>query len=66
MFEVELSDERSVHAYKHVTTRRHLHLDAAGRAFDYLGNGRYREVAVPSAIARVFVGWERATAPAGS
>ena len=59
MFEVELTDETSLHAYKHVTTRRYLHLDATGRAFDYVEDGRYREVATPTAIAGVFVGWER-------
>ena len=59
MFEVELSHETSLHAYKHVTTRRYLHLDATGRAFDYVEHGRYRAVGAPMAIACVFAGWER-------
>jgi hypothetical protein len=58
MFEVELADGTRLHAYKHVSTRRYVHLDPTGRAFHYDG-GEYQEVAVPVAIARAFVGWER-------
>lgn len=57
MFEVELAEETTLQAYKHVTTRRYLHLDATGRAFHYDESGGYQEVAVPIAIARVFAGW---------
>jgi hypothetical protein len=42
MFEVEMSDGRSVHAYKHVDTRCYLHLDADGNAFAYVDEERYR------------------------
>jgi hypothetical protein len=62
MFEVELADETRLHVYKHVTTRRVLHLDATGRAFKHDVDGRYREMAVTTAIARVCMGWECAAA----
>ncbi len=61
MFEIELANESRLHAYKHVTTRRYMHVDATGRAFQYDAAGRYQEVAVPVAIARVFVGWEQSS-----
>jgi hypothetical protein len=51
MFEVELEDGRSLHAYKHRWTRRYIHLTVDGRAFvyehaeeDYEEPGWYREV----------------------
>jgi hypothetical protein len=64
MYEVQLADGSQLHAYKHVTTRRYLHLTSGGRAFDYRGHdGRYREVGVATAIIRAFTGWERAQPP---
>jgi hypothetical protein len=51
MFEVELESGLRLHAYKHVETRKYLHLDKEGRAFVYLWSGEeleedpgYREV----------------------
>lgn len=52
MFEVELESGLRLHAYKHVETRRYLHLDKEGRAFVYIRSeeiapdapGSYREV----------------------
>jgi hypothetical protein len=51
MFEVELEDGRSLHAYKHWWTRRYIHLTIDGRAFVYECRdpdcedaARYREV----------------------
>ena len=62
MFEVELVDDGTrLNAYKHVATRRYLHLDGTGRTFHYDESGGYQEVAAPIAIARVFVGWERSS-----
>lgn len=61
MFDVELADGTTLDAYKHVTTRRYLHLDATGRAFRYDETGRYQTVAAPIAIARVFVGLEESS-----
>ena len=31
----EFADGRSVHSYKHIDTRRYLHLDEAGHAYQY-------------------------------
>jgi hypothetical protein len=58
MHEVELSDGTRVHAFKHVTTRRYLHLDAGGRAFESRAESRYVQVRSPGAVAQAFVGWE--------
>jgi hypothetical protein len=53
MFEVELESGLRLHAYKHIDTRKYLHLDKEGRAFVYLWPeeiidkdepGSYREV----------------------
>jgi hypothetical protein len=44
MYEIELADETRVHAYKHVSTRRYMHLGEDGRAFEYVGDHRYREI----------------------
>ena len=64
MSEVELSDGTRLQAYKHVATRRCLHLDERGRAFEQRLDG-YQQVATPIAVVRVFVGWERAALPEG-
>jgi hypothetical protein len=52
MFEVELESGLRLHAYKHIETRKYLHLDKEGQAFVYLWSGEevpaedpgYREV----------------------
>lgn len=53
MFEVELESGLRLHAYKHIDTRKSLHLDKEGRAFVYIWPedtrdddepGSYREV----------------------
>jgi len=44
MHEVELADGTSVHAYKHIETRRYLHLGEDHRAFVYTDDDSYREV----------------------
>jgi hypothetical protein len=44
MYEVELADKSRVHAYKHKITRRYMHLGHDGRAFEYVGDQRYREI----------------------
>lgn len=53
MFEIELESGLRLHAYKHIETRKYLHLDREGRAFVYLWPetiidkdepGSYREV----------------------
>ena len=40
----EFNDGRTIHSYKHVDTRRYLHLDESGHAYRYLSRaegGRY-------------------------
>jgi hypothetical protein len=51
MSEVELESGLRLHIYKHIETRKNLHLDKEGRAFVYLWSGEigdedpgYREV----------------------
>jgi hypothetical protein len=63
MFEVRLSDGRSLHAYKHIDTRRYVHLDLACHAFRYLGEGNYRRVGLADALeAALSPWWERLNA----
>jgi len=54
MFEVELSDGSSLHAYKHADTREYLHLDAESAAFEYRSPGRYERVLAADALTAVF------------
>jgi len=65
MCSVRLEDGAVVQAYKHVATRRYLHL-AGGRAFVYTPERDYREVARRQAIVLAFEGWESVTLDAGS
>jgi hypothetical protein len=57
MAEIRLADGSQLHAYKHQTTRRYLHLTTDGRAFEYHAE-RYGEVDLAASIARAFIGWE--------
>lgn len=50
MFEVRLAGGRPLHAYKHIDTRRYVHLDLACNAFAYLGEERYGRVALADAL----------------
>ena len=59
MYEIDLVDASRVHAYKHVATRRYIHLAEDGRAFLYCADARYREIPRHHAIAQAFSGWER-------
>jgi hypothetical protein len=58
MFDLALAEGARVHAYKHVATRRYLHLAEDGRAFVYEGDERYREILPRRAIHMAFAGWE--------
>lgn len=60
MYELRLDDGTRVDAYKHVTTRRYLHLSLTGAALRYSVDGRYLGVGLPSAIATAFEGWQTA------
>lgn len=44
MFELEIDDGRRLHAFKHISTRRYLHLDHRGNAFAYVHRHRYRPI----------------------
>jgi hypothetical protein len=57
MFEVELANATRLQAYKHIDTRRYLHLAADGRAFLYFPDSRYREISPHQAIDLAFHGW---------
>lgn len=54
MFEVKLSNGKRLHAYKHIDTRRYVHLDHDGAAFVYLETDRYRAFPVTEVLAAVF------------
>jgi hypothetical protein len=64
MFEVELANGESLHAYKHVDTRGYVHLTPDGDAFFYEPPDRYRSLPIADAFAAVFaplVGLEEVT-----
>jgi hypothetical protein len=54
MCEVTLEDGRRLQAYKHIYTRRSVHLDADGQAFVYEPRERYRPYPVADVLAAVF------------
>jgi hypothetical protein len=54
MFQVELSDGSLLHAYKHIDTRRYIHLDADAAAFAYEEPDRYRPVIAGRVLAEIF------------
>ena len=58
MHEIRLDDGAAVHAYKHIATRRYMHLAEDGRAFVYCSGGAYCEITPHRAIALAFAGWE--------
>jgi len=53
MFEVALADGTSVHAFKHIDSRRYLHLNGAPAAFTCGDDGLYRPAAVAEIWPRV-------------
>jgi hypothetical protein len=59
MFQVDLADGTAVHAYKHILTRRYLHLGEQGQTFAYTYSGRYRAVDPFDLLLVVFDGWEQ-------
>jgi hypothetical protein len=54
MYEVELSDGRSLQVYKHVDTRRSVHLAADGQAYYYEPPDRYLPISAAQVFAAVF------------
>ena len=59
MYEVELADQAPLHAYKHIATRRYLHLTEDGRTFAYVPEGNYAEIAPRAALREAFAKWEQ-------
>lgn len=54
MFQVELSDRTLLQAYKHIDTRRYIHLSSNGLAFAYEPPNRYRSVPAVKVLVEVF------------
>jgi hypothetical protein len=54
MFEVVLTDGTSLQAYKHIDTRRYIHLGSDGEAFVYESSDRYRRFPAADVLAAVF------------
>jgi hypothetical protein len=54
MFEVRLGDGRSLQAYKHIDTRRYVHLTADGQAYFYEHPERYVSIPPWEIFAAVF------------
>lgn len=54
MYEVELADENALQAYKHIDTRRYIHLDARGKAWGYRPEDRYHRVDAADVLTEVF------------
>jgi hypothetical protein len=63
MFEIELADGSRVHSYKHIHTRRYLHLDGEGHAFVYCGDHLYREIDLDILVDLVIDGFDPADDP---
>ena len=61
MHSIRLADGAVVNAYKHIATRRYLHLDGDQRAFVYTQQRDYSEIARDRAILLAFEGWDSVT-----
>jgi hypothetical protein len=59
MYEIETTSRGRLQAYKHIDTRRYLHLDDHGRAYEYIAEQRYREIPLADAIALALASWHR-------
>jgi len=57
MFELELEDGSRVHAFKHISTRRYLHLDQRANAFVSVGNDRYRRIDLDFLLEEALRSW---------
>lgn len=58
MGEIRLHNGMSVHAYKHVETRRYLHLADGHTAFTYIEPDYYSRIRLDSALAEAFCDWD--------
>jgi hypothetical protein len=57
MYEVRTPGGLSIHAYKHIDTRDYVHLDHDGNAFAYVGDERYRSIALHAALELALRSW---------
>jgi hypothetical protein len=57
MGELTLHNGRALHAYKHIWTRRYLHLTEDGSAFDYAPCGMYVRTRLDWAIEQALCVW---------
>jgi hypothetical protein len=58
MHEVELADGERLQAYKHVATRRYLHVAEDGRTFVFAGEQAYMPVGRRDAVDAALRDWE--------
>jgi hypothetical protein len=59
MLEILLEDDSMLHGYKHIPSRRYLHLhEDGGRAFVCVAHGRYLEIHPRVALEAVFGEWQ--------
>jgi hypothetical protein len=56
MHEIELADGTAVLAYKHIDTRRYIHLDESCQAYVYEKSDRYRPIDPARVLRAVFAG----------
>jgi hypothetical protein len=59
MYEIDTTDGGHIQAYKHIDTRRYLHLDGEGRAYEYIAEQRYREIPLADALDLALCTWQR-------
>ena len=59
MYDIELADGALVHAYKHIETRRYLHLAEDGSTLRFTAPGHYEPIDRHDALVEAFYQWER-------
>jgi hypothetical protein len=57
MHEAQTAGGRRIHAYKHIETRRYVHLDLRGCAFVYVDKDRYRCLPLATALELALAPW---------
>jgi hypothetical protein len=62
MYEIRTTDGGRIHAYKHIDTRRYLHLDHDARAYEFVAEQRYRPIPLAEAIELALASWHRVSA----
>lgn len=57
IYEVRTRSGARLYAYKHIDTRRYLHLDAEGNAYVYVPEDRYRPIPLADALESALRPW---------